>query len=265
MKDKVTQKNEFKSYLGLIISIILIIGGITFAIYNYVLSTNAITKTAIVTEIKYGSSNIATVQYTVEGKTYTATKKVGNATVNDEIKITYDKRNPSKLINNEYYYYIAIAMFIVGLIIFKLLGLKGISNLKKNKKITKLKKEGIQIEADLTEILINNQAASIAGSFPYRIRAKYLNPSDNREYFFESPDYYININKLVENQTRNKVKIYLNKNNTNEYYIDLSSLKPDIPLLTPGNMDPNALSKSSTPNSNIPTSSPQTSPKQDSK
>jgi len=239
MKDKVTKNAETRSYIGLILSIILILGGIIFTIYNYILNTNAITKTAIVTEVNYANNNIATIEYVVEGTTYTTTQKVSNATVNDEIKITYDKRNPYKIINNKYYYYIAIAMIIIGLIIFKIIGLKGISNINKNKRVAKLKKDGTLIEADLTEILVNNQAPVIGGSFPYRLRAKYLNPADNREYFFESPDYYLNINKLVEGQVHNKVKIYLNKANTNDYYIDLSSLKPDIPLMNVENLAAN--------------------------
>lgn len=245
MSDKLTKSKNLKYYLYSIIGTMFLIIGMCLIIYDYNLEQRAINISATIKSIDYNTiKRNATINYKVEDKTYTKVISLkGNEelTVTDKVIIRYDKNNPNKLINNEYIIIIS-AFLIVSSIISLLLGLnKTIKLLKKQKNINYLKKQGLFIECLITELIINNTIKSYKGKYPYKIRCKYLNPTDNKEYIFESDNTYTNIQEIINKYNKTSITVYIDKNNTSNYYVDLISLFPKIEII-----DPRELMKSKT-------------------
>ncbi len=100
-------------------------------------------------------------------------------------------------------------------------------------KIATLKKEGNQIEATIQDIIVNNKAKQAKGYYPYHLRARYLDPNTNNNYLFESEDTYININDQINRYQAQTVKVYVDKANIMNYFVDLSSIVPDYKVTNP--------------------------------
>jgi hypothetical protein len=205
--------------------ILLIIGFIIFLIsivyYHKTATTiNNIGNTkAIIKEID--ANNIATIEYTVNEKTYTkqiATPK--NTSLNDEITIYYNKNNPELLADNKTTT-IPIIILIISLIILIYTIVLFLLDLKKQKRITLLKSTGIYIEATIEEIIVNSKGKPKKGKYPYHIRCIYTNPSDKSVFRFESDNLYFNVNEYINEYNIKKLPIYVDKNDYKNYYIDI--------------------------------------------
>ena len=61
--------------------------------------------------------------------------------------------------------------------------------------------------------------------YPYRVRAKYINPETNEEYTFISEYTYENVKEHLRITNKETIKVYLDKTNINHYFVDLDSLK----------------------------------------
>ena len=60
---------------------------------------------------------------------------------------------------------------------------------------------------------------------PYKIRACYNNPQDNKNYFFVSEEEETDLKDLVSKNNIQYINVYINKKNTDDYYVDIESIK----------------------------------------
>ena len=235
MEDKISTLIKVKNYIFSILAIILFIAGLSFIIYDYSLEQKAINTTAKILTINYeGSNYVAEVEYKAGRETI---KKMmyledQNLAVNDTMPIKYDKNNPSNTIENNHL--ILIIILIIASIIFSILGLfKAIKSLKKDSNIKKIKKSGLYIMAPITEVYINNIEKPIFGKYPYKLRSKFINPTDNKEYVFESDNTFINLQDVLNKYHNTTIKIFIDRENSSNYYVDYSSLFPEIKIVSP--------------------------------
>lgn len=237
MKDQVIQKRKTKNLIFVLIACAFL--GYTFyqLVADYLLEQKAVEVSAKIVEVEAATIGYkAHVTYKVEDRTfdqYHVDLGIRNKlTVGDYTKIKYNINDPSKLINNDH----SIILAITGSLSLILMAafLPGrIKIIKKNSNTKRLKKEGLVIDTDIQDIIINNRGRRYKKAYPYHLRSKYLNPNDNKEYIFESDDTFVNPNDAITKYKAKKVKVYLDKTNTQNYFVDLESLIPEIEVVDP--------------------------------
>ncbi len=238
MKDTVTENRRKINYIFTIISIIGLIAGIGLFVYDYNLEQRAININAKITALDYKDGSYkATVKYKVDKESYNQVVTITNDayTVNDEVPIKYDIENPGQLINNNHYI-IAIPLIALSLLIL-LASIKGtIKNIKRSSNIKHLLTKGIYVQANISEIIVDNKGRKNKGKFPYKLRAKFTNPLDNQVYTYDSESTYLDLNAIIKQYNNQLILVYLDKNNTSNYYVDLDSLFPHVKLVDVGEM-----------------------------
>ena len=237
MKDTITESQNNTRTIIVIIAFILLVGSICLAGYSYKLEQKAVNVYSEIIKVDYNNKEyLATVKYTVNDTDYTKiirTKSSKEITVNDKIKITYDKDNPNNLINNKYYPVLSTVGFVASIICLIIFAPKYIKQNKRIKDVRRMIKENMFIIAPISEVLIDNTKKIVNGTHAYKLRSKFLNKADNKEYIYESDSVYIDLNAIKEETRATNVKIFIDKTNTNNYYIDLESLYPDVPIIDP--------------------------------
>ena len=91
-----------------------------------------------------------------------------------------------------------------------------------NMRIKKLKKKGIMVKANIQEVLVVNKST---GKNPYRIRALYNNPQNSKDYMFISEEEKEDLKDLVTRNNIKTINVYINPRNTEDYYVDIESIK----------------------------------------
>ena len=89
-------------------------------------------------------------------------------------------------------------------------------------RIKRLKKKGILIKASIQEVLVVNKDR---GKNPYKIRASYINPQDNKNYIYISEEEETDLKDLVSRNNIRSIDVYINPKNTEDYYVDIESIK----------------------------------------
>lgn len=237
MKDNITKSKNQKLSLISLLSIVLLIVSIAIGVYSYKLSLREIKINADIIKLDYDSKKYTvTAEYYVNDKRYEKILVIESKTeltVNSKAEIIYDKDNPNNLINNTYYPIISGVLFITSIVLILIFIPKYLDFLKRNKDIRKMKKQGMYIDVPITEIIIDNNIKPVDGQYAYKARCRYLNKNNNQEYTYESDPCFINISQVIETNKINHVKIYFLREDTNNYYVDLDTLLPDIPVINP--------------------------------
>ncbi len=231
MKDKVSDTRKYFNYSVTLIGLLLIIGSLYTFIYDYISMENSIYISSKVTSIDV-NSNAADVKYTVNNKEYES--KIPNTNdyaVNDKVMIRVSIKNPLKHVNK--HLYISVPALIIGILLLVITLKKSLEYLKKAKNIRNLRLTGIYVQATITEIFVNSLGKKYKNYFPYKLRAKYLNPADNNIYTFDSEDTFINLSDILGKYGTKWVVVYIDKTNPNNYYVDLNSLIPHVDLIDP--------------------------------
>ncbi len=208
-----------------IIGIICCLYALFQSIYDYIQEQNKITIIGTVKEVQFGEkTSTIKVGYTVNRIDYIQTITTDeDVTVNDKYQVVYNKNNPALTIKNEHIIEISISLSIFA--ISMAISLQDfIKGLLKTKKINKYKTEGIYIRANIQEVMINTKAHKYKKHHPYIIRLSYYNPQDGQTYIYKSENIYEDIKSTIERNNTKTVDVYLNKENTNDYYIDLDSI-----------------------------------------
>lgn len=221
-------RNHKKNITNIIFIIGLIAGiyALSQTIYDYVLESYKVPVEGTVREQEYltEDTSLIKVEYTVNRIEYSqsfVTKE--DVTVNDKYEVIYNKNNPAVTVKNEHI--IEVTAGVVIFILCMLLSLKDfVVNLLRNKKINKYKTEGILIKANIQEIMVNTKARRFNKMKPFVIRLMYLNPQDGNSYIYKTENIYEDIRSTIERNEIKTVDIYINKQNTNDYYIDLDSI-----------------------------------------
>ncbi len=237
MNDIVTKSKNNRIFFAVLLGVLLFVISIGVGIYSYKLGRRTININAEITKVEYNAtSNKATVKYKVNHKEYSKivnTNSTKELTVSDKIPITYDRDNPDLLINNKYYPIISIACFFISILLLIVFLPKYVTKILRDKEIKQMKKDNVFIDIPISEIIVDNTLKPVQGIHAYKLRLNYNNPKNNQEYVYESDPCYVNLSKIIENTRINHAKIYLNKLNTNDYYVDLKTLYPDIPVINP--------------------------------
>ena len=183
----------------LIISIILITTVTFFAITDIKKEKLAVKTEAIISAINYDKNNYtAIIKYVVEGQSYESKISTNaNSAVSDKIVIKYNKEKPEEIINNNHIGYMVIAGIIAGFLLIKSLTYL-LPYLRNVLMIKNVRKKGFYVDATIEEVFINNNKIKLFGLYPYRIRLKYINPSDGNTLIFDSQDSYANLKQIVE-------------------------------------------------------------------
>lgn len=230
-------KYNLKDNALLTIFMVILMTGLSLVLYggylmadDYLLEKKAVKTTARIEEMNYNQKPyIAKVTYEASGEKYEQSIEIEreDASVNDYIELKYDGTNPGKLIYNNHTTQ-AIIVASIGVVLL-IIGIKEvIDNTKKRKDITELKKSGIFITATIKDVFIDKNQKTYKGQYPYRIRAEYLNPSDNQLYLFDSENYYEDLKSIIENNNIQTISVYINRDNTNVYYVDVEPLLPKL-------------------------------------
>lgn len=234
MKDTTTNNRRIANYIVTIFATILLIAGIGIFYYDYQLEQKAISVYATITSIEYKNNQPqATVKYYVDNEGYTqiiSINPLDNLAVNDKIKIKYDMYNHGNLINNEHTI-IVVALIILSILIYLVSLPKTLKNIKRSNNIKKLKTKGLFIYANISEVYMNNKGKKAKGKYPYRLRCKFYNPNDSKEYIFDSEDSYLDFQAILKQYNNKTVTVFLDKKNNLNYYVDLDSLLPQINLV----------------------------------
>lgn len=236
MKDKTLTTINIINILISILGIILLLVSITLFTYDYILEKKALTVTATIKNLDFkNNSNSAMVGYNIEGKyyeNYVKLKRNSKLTVQDQISIKVDMYNPTKLIKNNHTF-LAIIILILAVILLVLKLPATIKYFKKSNNNKKLMTTGLSINAIITDVFVNNKIKQHKGKYPYRLRCQYTNPVDNQLYIFESDDTYNDLNSFIKENGTNQIQVYIDRGNTNNYYVNYSSLIPKINVIDP--------------------------------
>lgn len=214
---------------ALLIGFVLLCISIYFIVFDINRNNNSVSTKATVHQVDFNGSNyVVSISYTANNQKIDKTiiYNAESVTVNDFLDIKYNKDNPDDLITTNHLKEILITTPI-SLIL--LIGTTIIVLKKKTKedKIGRLKQTGILIYADIEGIFVNNNAKKRKGKLPYHIKAQYINPQDSQIYTYISEDYYEDLLMLTSSKTITKVPVYINPNNTSEYYMDLIYILPE--------------------------------------
>ena len=223
-----------KSKLNIIFPIIALLStcGVLFSIGLFIkdsyLETISVQIDAKILSIDYeNGQKFATVTFEVENSDYvikTPLTENEEVAVNDKIPIKYNINNPNTAIYNDHLKEILIITFI-SLFLIILTANKAIKITNDYRYIKKLKFSGIKLETNIVEIYIDLTIPKQKGKIAQRIRSKYFNPQDNKEYTFDSDYTYEDLKNKYENYENYTIVVYLDKTNTNLYYMDLNSIK----------------------------------------
>ena len=238
MKDTVTENKRRISNITTIISLLLAIVGIGIIVYDYLLEQRAVNINATITALDYKDGEYkATVKYKVDKESYNQVVPIkdNNYTVNDELPVKYDINNPGQLINNNHFI-IAVAVIGVSTILFIVSIGNTIKNIKRSNNLKYLSKKGIYVQANISEIIVDNKGKKNKGQYPYKLRAKYTNPIDNQTYTFDSESTHLDLNSILKQYNNQVVIVYLDPNYTSNYFVDLDSLFPHVKLVDVGDV-----------------------------
>ena len=216
-----------KKRINLIIMIIgligLVLGYVEYDKYNKEHNSYGVVE-AEVSEVKVnGDRTTVNFEFFLNNKYYFS--NVGtdeNFEVGDKRKIFYLKSNPEICKITLVTLLKTIVFFVCGGLIF-LLGL--ILSIKKvfvNGRVKRLKKKGILIKATIQEVLVVNKDR---GKNPYKIRAYYVNPQDNKTYYYLSEEEVTDLKELVSRNNIQTINVYINPKDTDDYYVDIESIK----------------------------------------
>ena len=229
------KENKLENLIWIIFAsigaIFVIIGLVVFGnIFNY---ANKVDTVGTITEISsyrntnHNRNHEVYVSYTVEGKEYESILNSYSSSFYEgkEIKIYYDKDNPSK-IGVKSLDLLFLIFPGIGLI-FLIIGGTGILvKINKRRLEKRLKENGELIYANYVETVLNT-SYRVNGKCPYNIICEWNNPLDNNKYIFKSTNIWINPENIIEEKNIKQFPVYID-NNKKKYTIDIESLTKNI-------------------------------------
>lgn len=227
MKYVKTEKILF--FIFLILGLAFLIAGIAICsnIFNY--DNKEMTTARIVditTDRDYDGdvSHDTIVSYTVNGREYESNLNAysGSYYEGKEIEIYYDKNNPLKIGTKT-----TDLLFLMfpgfGLIFFCVGAIPLIISEKKKILNKRLINEGERIYANFVEAE-PNMSYSVNGYNPYRLICEWNNPSDSKKYLFKSENIWFDPNDTISEYSMNTFPVYIDMEDMEKYYIDISEL-----------------------------------------
>ncbi len=210
----------------------IIIGIVAMAVTIFELLSNInFTKTskeanAVVKQIFISkNSSSVYVEFKVDGKVYSGSlngydRKIREGGVTE---IKYNPQNPSEFIRGDAVFAsfmkIRLGLFflIVGIILM-------IKQIKKNKMKDELKSTLQPIMAQVKSVDLD-RTISHQGRNPFTLTCVYINPMDNKAYFFKEEQIWYDIKTIIDTKDIKELPVYVDLQNPEKYIIDLDSLE----------------------------------------
>ena len=121
---------------------------------------------------------------------------------------------------------VLICLIALSLIVGGIFLIRGDKKRKQNAE--KRKNNGVDIYADFDEvnIILNNGGINDSSSQSYyTIKCSWVNPDDNKLYYFKSDALYHNPEKLIAEKNIQKFKVTYENGNIKNYEVDISEVE----------------------------------------
>ncbi len=225
-KGKRKDKAFIRIFCGLftLVGIILFIVSIGVGVSGHTFKQKAEPAEAVILAMRGATSEslgTPVVEYTVDGKSYTATLNMASSSMHPGKRITvyYEKGNPQEvryLDDNGW----LIALFVFIGVVFAGIGTAfWLMKRSHERKTRQLLATGKVAEAEITAIN-EDMSKSMNGRHPITVSCRYTAP-DERVYFFHSGSFWY---ESYEIDPKKKVRVYVDRNNPTNYYVDVDSV-----------------------------------------
>lgn len=225
-KGKRKDKTFVRVFCGLfiLVGIILFAVSIGIGVSGHTFRQKAEPVEAVILAMRGATSEslgTPVVEYTVDGKPYTATLNTATSSMHSGKRITvyYEKGNPQEvryLDDNGW----LIALFVFMGFVFAGMGTAfWLVKRSHNRKTHRLLATGKVVEAEITTIS-EDTSQSMNRRHPVTVGCRYTAP-DGRVYFFHSGPFWY---ESYEIDPKKKVRVYVDRNNPADYYVDVDSV-----------------------------------------
>lgn len=227
------KKLSFVKYLFAAVGLIMLTAAAFFYIdtQHFLSSADSADGTVIRLQRKWSSDDSPVYNpvvhfYTANGKAIEFTSSVGSNppsfSTGERVEVLYLANAPYNAKINTF------ATLWLGTIIFSVLGcifsLVGLALILvtggKRKLASRLKKEGIPVNARYVGVRLNN-SISFNGKSPYQLLAKWQDPATSQEHVFNSENLWFDPSGQIEDE---EITVLIEKDNPKKYYLDTSFL-----------------------------------------
>lgn len=166
------------------------------------------------------------VEYTVDNDVYTLTSSFCSSgyanSVDDTVDVIYLPTNPNDatIYSFDAFYGSAIAIFVMGFIPALIGFLVRLFMSRKNKLGQRLLREGVPVEAKISQVILNTQL-KINGRSPHRVIAQRYDTAKNSMVHYYSENLDFDPEPYIQQET---VTVYLDKKKPKKYYMDIHSI-----------------------------------------
>jgi len=218
-------KTFIRVFCGIFISvgIILLIVGIAVGVSGHTFRQKAEPTDAVILAMRGASSEsfgTPVVEYTVDGKSYTAMLNMASSSMypGKRITIYYQKNNPREVRYLDDNGWLILIFAFIGTV-FTGIGMAfWLVKRSHERKARQLLATGEVVEAEITGIG-EDTSSSMNGHHPIMVSCRYTAP-DGRVYFFRSGSFWY---ESYEIAPKKKVRVYVDRNNPANYYVDVDS------------------------------------------
>ena len=144
--------------------------------------------------------------------------------VNDKIEIYYKENNPNEFkatLDQKFF----ISFYVISIVFILLGGIFIIIPFRKNKQAIYLKKNGIQLEASIQDVVLN-QSYTVNNQHPYIILASFL--YEDKVYTAKSKNLWFDVNFVLKNFSIKKLPVYIDSKDPSKNYLDTLELNKYI-------------------------------------
>ncbi len=212
-------------FCGIFISvgIILLIVGIAVGVSGHTFRQKAEPTDAVILAMRGASSEslgTPVVEYTVDGKSYTAMLNMASSSMypGKRITIYYQKNNPREVRYLDDNGWLILIFAFIGTVFTGIGTAFWLVKRSHERKARQLLATGEVVEAEITGIG-EDTSSSMNGHHPIMVSCRYTAP-DGRVYFFRSGSFWY---ESYEIAPKKKVRVYVDRNNPANYYVDVDS------------------------------------------
>ena len=160
------------------------------------------------------------VEYTVDGKSYTAMLNMASSSMypGKRITIYYQKNNPREVRYLDDNGWLILIFAFIGTVFTGIGTAFWLVKRSHERKARQLLATGEVVEAEITGIG-EDTSISMNGHHPIMVSCRYTAP-DGRVYFFRSGSFWYESHEIAP---KKKVRVYVDRNNPANYYVDVDS------------------------------------------
>jgi len=169
------------------------------------------------------------IKYSANGKEYESQLNLYSSSYYEgkEIEVYYDKNDPSNVETDEVNNMLSIIFIAIGGSFALISGIVLFIQLRNSSISKSLLKNGIRIDAEYVETILNT-IYQVNGRSPYKIICKWKNPNTGIEHKFKSSNIWDDPQYAIENNNITKIPVYIDQKNPEKYYVDIQEIQRKI-------------------------------------